>query len=178
MRSHAWWLYANGDVGDDGCCAGPPLWIDVGICGADCHTAAECLACIALACRKRGRGSQKPILSSSFCNGLRIHRSERCQRCSRSPHDCVLCTWLCGIHCVPWRGATALRGMQHGHGRVVIAAAAALSPPPAPPPAPPPSAIAAVAADATLASCSPLRSGRRRHRHLCPPLLPPGVTRV
>jgi hypothetical protein len=42
---------------------------------------------------------------------------------SVAPHGCVLCTWLCGIHCVPRRGVTALRGMQHGHGRVVAAAA-------------------------------------------------------
>ena len=33
---------------------------------------------------------------------------------SVAPHGCVLCTWLCGIHCVPRRGATALLGMQHG----------------------------------------------------------------
>ena len=31
-----------------------------------------------------------------------------------APHGCVLCTWLCGIHCVPRRGGTALLGMQHG----------------------------------------------------------------
>ena len=63
----------------NGCCAGRLLWIDVGIFSADCHSAAECLAGIAFACRKRSHGSQRPILSTSFCNGLRIHRSEWCQ---------------------------------------------------------------------------------------------------
>ena len=41
-----------------------------------------------------------------------------------APHGYVLCTWLFGIHCVPRRGATALRGMQHRHRRVVAAASA------------------------------------------------------
>ena len=31
-----------------------------------------------------------------------------------APRGCVLCTWRCGIHCVPRRGGTALLGMHHG----------------------------------------------------------------
>jgi hypothetical protein len=35
----------------------------------------------------------------------------------RAPHGCVLCTWLCGIHCVPRRGATVLLGHAARQGR-------------------------------------------------------------
>ena len=52
--------------------------IEVGFCGADGQLAAACIACIASARKKRSRVSQMSISGSSFCKGLRIHRSECC----------------------------------------------------------------------------------------------------
>ena len=52
--------------------------------------------------------------ASTVVNVANADHAPRCM--CVAPHGCVLCTWLCGIHCVPRRGATALLGMQHGTG--------------------------------------------------------------
>ena len=49
--------------------------------------------------------------ASTVVNAANADHASRCV--CVAPHGCVLCTWLCGIHCVPRRGATALLGMQH-----------------------------------------------------------------
>ena len=60
--------------------------------------------------------------ASTVVNAANADHAPRCV--CVAPHGCVLCTWLCGIHCVPRRGATALLGMQHGQARIAAAAAA------------------------------------------------------
>ena len=127
-----WWLWTNGGIERRWMLWRSSQMIIVGFCGADRSSiAAACTVCIASACRKRSRGSQRPISGSSFCNAFCIHRSERCQCCHAprcvcvAPHGCVLCTWLCGIHCVPRRGGTALSGMQLGTWARMASAAAA-----------------------------------------------------
>ena len=109
--------------------------IEVGFCGADGHFAAYCTACIASARVKRRRGSQRPILRSSFCNGLRIHRSERCQCWSCSTVSVCGTAWLCALH-------TAMRDLLRppagGHCPFGYAASSSSPPsPPSPPPLPP-----------------------------------------
>ena len=54
------------------------------------------------------------LFASTVVNAANADHAPRCV--CVAPHGCVLCTWLCGIHCVPRRGATALLGTQHGTG--------------------------------------------------------------
>ena len=61
--------------------------------------------------RSRVRHFAMPF-ASTVVNAANADHAPRCV--CVAPHGCVLCTWLCGIHCVPRRGATALLGMQHG----------------------------------------------------------------
>ena len=46
-----------------------------------------------------------------------VNAADADQCVSVAPRGYVLCTWLCGIHCVPWRGATVLLGHAARQGR-------------------------------------------------------------
>ena len=54
-----------------------------------------------------------------------VNAADADQCVSVAPRGYVLCTWLCGIHCVPRRGATALSGMQLGTWACMASVAAA-----------------------------------------------------
>ena len=87
------------------------------------NAASQQLLTDAAACSKLGRGSQRQISRSSFCNGLlstvvnAAIADHASFACCMAPHGCVLCTWPCGIYCVPRRGGTVLYGMQQGKHR-------------------------------------------------------------
>ena len=130
LRSRVWWLRADGDMqtlvamvirsSNDRCWAS----VDVQMaCLQQLASPALLLLGGSGVAARRGQSRDRHFARVFACTVVNAADADQCV--SVAPHGHVLCTWLCGIHCVPRRGGTALSGMQLGTwARMALAAAA------------------------------------------------------